>query len=783
VSSGTEKESAPYLDPNLPIDERVADLLSRMTIDEKIAQLGSIEPIENLTFPEDLFKERTKHGIGQISRIGGHCMLGPTGIAELANRIQKLLIENTRLGIPAIIHEECCSGHMARGSTCFPQIIGVASTWSPELVERMASVLRTQMRAVGAHQGLSPVLDIARDPRWGRTEETFGEDPYLTSTMGVSYIKSLQGADLKDGVAATPKHFVGYSISAGGLNWAPVFLPQRELREVFMLPFEAAVKEARAASLMNAYHELDGIPCGCSKQLLMDTLRGEWGFDGIVSSDYHTVIMLMQYHHVATDRAEAAKMALEAGLDVELPHTSCYGKPLRAAIQDGAVSEKLIDETVARVLKMKFRMGLFEKPFVDAKKAAEAFETPQQRALAGEIAVKSMVLLKNKDDLLPLKKDLSSIAVIGPNADDVRNMVGDYSHHAHVELVMQAASSSETPGSEKLREDEGVPIVSVLEGIKNTVSSSTVIHYAKGCDVLGDSHEGFAEAVEAAKNADVAIVVVGDKSGLGLDCTSGEFRDRADVGLPGVQQELVEAVYATGTPAVVVLVNGRPASIPWIAEHVPGVLEAWLPGEEGGNAVASVLFGDCNPGGKLPVTIPRTTGQIPIFYNHKPSGSRSVIYGDYVDSSCTPLFAFGHGLSYTQFAFDNLRIEPSHVEVGGSARISVDIKNAGDREGDEVVQLYVHDAEAKITRPVKELKGFKRITLAPGETRTVTFTLFVNQLGFYNENMDFVVEPGTIEVMVGAASDDIRLSGQFEIVGKATDINDSKVFFSMAEVT
>lgn len=783
MAKGNGKDKAPYINPNVPIEERVADLLARMNLDEKLAQLGAVEPIENLVFSQEKFMERTKHGTGQISMVGGHSRLGPTESAEMANRLQKHLIENTRLGIPAIVHEECCSGYMAQGATCFPQIIGVASTWSPELVEEMASVFRTQMRAVGAHQGLSPVLDIARDPRWGRTEETFGEDPYLASRMGVSYIRGLQGPDLKEGIAATAKHFVGYGLSAGGMNWAPVFLPQRELREVFMTPFEAAVKEAGLASVMNAYHELDGVPCGCSKELLTDILRDEWGFDGIVVSDYYTVAMLAQYHHAAADKAEAATMALEAGLDIELPHTSCYGQPLRDALQNGAVTEALIDETVGRILKMKFRMGLFENPYVEAAKAEEVFETPQQRSLAREIARKSIVLLKNKDDLLPLKKDLPSIAVIGPNADDVRNLVGDYSHFSHMELAAQAAEEAGSSDAEKLPEGDPVSIISVLEAVKRTVSSRATVTYAKGCDVMGDSKEGFAEAVAAAKRADVAIVVVGGKSGLTLDCTSGEFRDRADIGLPGAQRELVRAVCETATPVVVVLINGRPLSIPWVAEHVPAVLEAWLPGEEGGVAVAEALFGDCNPGGKLPITIPRATGQIPIYYNRKPSGSRSVIYGDYVDTSCIPLFAFGHGLSYTRFEFDNLRIEPGRVKIGENASISVDIKNAGEREGDEVVQLYAHDAQARITRPIKELKGFKRITLAPGEKKTVTFALFVNQLGFYNEDMEFVVEPGVAEVMIGSASDDIRLSGEFEIVGKTADISGSKKFFSTANVS
>ncbi len=775
-------ERAAHLDPALPVEERVADLLARMTLDEKLAQLGGVEPIENLAFSEELFRSRTSDGAGQISMIGGHSKLGPKDVAELANKLQSHLVENSRLGIPAIVHEECLSGYMARGATCFPQIIGVASTWSPELVEEMALVLRFQMRAAGAHQGLSPVLDVARDPRWGRTEETYGEDPYLVSRMGVAYVRGLQGPDLKDGIAATAKHFVGYGVSAGGMNWAPAYIPPRELHEVYMMPFEAAVKEAGLASVMNAYNELDGEPCGCSKELLTDILRNEWGFDGIVVSDYHTIIMLFQYHHVARDRAEAAAMALEAGLDVELPHTSCYGRPLRDAVDKGMVSEALIDETVARILKMKFRLGLFDRPAVYAEEAPDAFETPQQRSLARSIAQKSMVLLKNKDALLPLSRDLSSIAVIGPNADDVRNMLGDYHHPSHIELITEVQGASAEDISEILPEGEPVSMMSVLEGIRQKVSPETTVHHARGCDVIGDSKEGFAEAVEIARKSDIAILVVGGKSGLAKSCTSGEFRDRADIGLPGVQEELVRAVFETGTPVVVVLVSGRPLSIPWIAEHAPAVLEAWLPGEEGADAVAGTLFGDYNPGGKLPITIPRSAGQIPIFYNHKPSGCRSVIYGDYVSTSCTPLFAFGHGLSYTRFEYDGLRIEPDRVAMGGKVKVAVDVRNVGERAGDEVVQLYVHDAEAKVTRPVKELKGFRRIALEPGEKKNIAFALSVNQLGFYNENMEFVVEPGTIEVMVGSASDDIRLSGEFEITGETTEIGKAKVFFSEVKV-
>ena len=763
MKKGRRENKALYLDSTQAIEERVRDLLSRMTLDEKLAQLGGVwafELLEDMGFSEEKARSLIGKGIGQITRLAGATSLEPAASAELANRIQAFLVENTRLGIPAIVHEECCSGYMARGATCFPQIIGVASTWEPELVEEMTSAIRIQMRAVGAHQGLAPVLDVTRDPRWGRVEETFGEDPYLVSRMGVSYVKGLQGRDLRRGVMATGKHFVAYGLSEGGKNCAPVHLAPRELHEVFLAPFAAAIKEAHLASIMNAYHELDGTPCGSSRELLTEILRNQLRFDGIVVSDYFAINMLFNFHHVAQDQGEAARMALEAGIDVELPGSDCYSQPLREAVRNGAVDESLIDQAVSRILRMKFRLGLFENPYVDTnvEKISGAFESPEQRALAREIARKSIVLLKNKAEsekgsLLPLRKDLSSIAIIGPNADSARNMLGDYSYPAHIELTL-----GENP-------DWYVPMISVLEGIKRQVSPQTRVHHAKGCDVTGESKAGFAEAVEMAGKSDVAVLVVGGRSGLTDRCTSGEARDRAEIGLPGVQEPLVRAIYETGTPVVIVLINGRPLSSPWMAEHIPAILEAWLPGEEGGAAVADVLFGDYNPGGKLPITIPRAAGQIPIYYNHKPSGGRSHWYGDYVSLSSRPLFPFGHGLSYTRFEFDSLRIEPQQVDAEGEVEISVDVKNVGEQEGDEVVQLYVHDVLASLTRPVKELKGFKRITLEAGEKKSVTFALPVSQLGFYNREMEFVVEPGTVEVMIGSSSEDTRLSGKFEIVG------------------
>jgi len=781
--------AAIYRDASRPIPERVQDLLERMTLDEKIAQLGSAwvyELLDDSAFAPEKAQPLMAHGIGQITRIGGASSVRPADSARLANTIQRFLIEQTRLGIPAIVHEETCSGYMARSATCFPQIIGLASTWEPELAEAMGAVIRTQMQAVGAHQALAPVLDVTREPRWGRVEETFGEDTYLVSCAGSAFVRGLQTDQLGRGVLATGKHFLAYGASEGGMNWAPAHVPERELREVFLPPFEAAIKTAGLASIMNAYHELDGVPCGASRWLLTDLLRGELGFDGLVVSDYFTVHMLDEYHHIAATRGEAARLALEAGIDIELPSTDYYGAPLREAVETGAVSIALIDAVVGRVLTMKFRLGLFERPFVEPEQAAEVFDTPGQRQLAREIACKSIVLLKNVGELLPLRKDIGSIAILGPNADNVRHQMGDYSYPAHIETLLEmieqpGALPQTLPGKIELA-DIGVEMISVLAAIRQAVGPATTIRYAKGCDVLGDSQAGFAEAVAAASAAELAIVVVGDKAGLTYSCSSGESRDRAELGLPGVQEQLVRAIAATGTPVVLVLMNGRPLAIPWIAEHIPAILEVWLPGEEGGNAVADVLFGDANPGGKLPISFPRAIGQLPVYYSHKPSGGRSHWKGDYVEISTTPLFPFGYGLSYTSFAYANLQIDRQAATAEEQVAISIAITNTGNHAGDEVVQLYIHDLHASVTRPVQELKGFKRISLAPGETRTIAFQLDVRQLGFYNQAMAYVIEPGTIEVMIGSSSQDIRARGTFTIAGAATDISRDKVFFSTTTV-
>ncbi|MBK9121708.1 MAG: glycoside hydrolase family 3 C-terminal domain-containing protein [Chloroflexi bacterium] len=775
-------------DPSLSVSDRVALIMAEMTPAEKVAQLWGIWAIalldEQRRFDPTRRPELLEHGVGQISRLGANALVPPQQVAALANEIQRYVVEHTRLGIPVMIHEESCAGVLMRGATTFPQSIGQAATWNPELIEAMTTAIREQLRSIGSHHALAPVLDVARDARWGRVEETYGEDPFLISAMGTAYVRGLQGGDLKTGIAATAKHFVGYGASEGGMNWAPAHIPARELHEVFLTPFAAAIKGGKIATVMNAYQELDGIPAGASKELLVDILRGQLGFEGLIVSDYFTIAQLVDYHHVAADRTEAAKLALEVGMDIELPTPDGYGAPLLAGLESGRIDIALVDACVERVLTAKFGWGLFDNPFVDEGRVAEIFSRPATIELSRTIAEQSLVLLKNDGNLLPLSKSLARVAVIGPTADSARLLQGDYHYPGHMENMFNPNVSPDAPTpAQKDVVDWGShmpPSVTMLDGIKSVVAAGTEVVYAHGCSVLGDDTSGFGEAVAAAQNADVAIVFVGDKSGLAPGSTTGESIDRASLDLPGVQQALVEAIHATGTPTVVVLTNGRPHSIPWIAEHVPSVLVAWLPAEQGGAAVANALFGNVTPGGKLPISFPRHVGQVPVFYNHKPSGGRTHWQGRYVDMSAEPLYPFGHGLSYTQFEYSDLSVTPAHVTAADTVAVSLTIANCGQRAGDEVVQLYVGDPVASVTRPVIALKGFKRVELQPGERCTVTFDLDVRHLAFYDRDMRYQVEPGLINVKVGSSSEDIRLSGSFEIVGNSTTVE--QVYFTTVRV-
>jgi beta-glucosidase len=776
--------SAPlYLDSRRSPDWRAADLLGRMTLDEKIAQLGAVwgsDLLDGKSLSHDKATLLLADGIGQITRLAGNTLLGPRDAAAAANQIQRFLVEGTRLGIPALFHEESCAGLATKSATQFPQAIGLASTFEPELVERMAEVIREQMLAIGARQALAPVLDVARDPRWGRVEETFGEDPYLAARMGVAYVRGVQGADLREGVVATAKHFMGYGASEGGRNWGPCQLPTRELLERILPPFAAAIQEAGVRSVMNGYHEIDGVPCGASAWLLDELLRGELGFRGTVVADYFTVLCLMTFHRVAGDAKEAAARALEAGLDVELPSRECYGAPLKEAALSGRIKTGHVDRAVLRVLAQKFELGLFERPFVPESNAPSVFDTEDQRALAREIARKSIVLLKNEDELLPLPSDLRRIAVVGPNADNVRHLQGDYHFPTHYEITFGATPEPRASGGDRAASGvdllaQFTPHVSVLAGIRAAVSERTEVVHAAGGSVHGATDDELREAVELARSADVAVVVVGGRSGLVSGCTSGESMDATRLELTGDQVQLVREVAATGTKTVVVLVNGRVLALEHVESLAPALLEAWLPGEEGGHAVADVLFGRENPAGRLPVTLPRSAGQVPLYYNHKPSGARCMFRGDYSDGPVTPLFPFGHGLSYTRFEYRDLAF--SAVEVGTADVIGVacTVVNTGTRLGEEVVQLYVSDLVASVTRPERELRGFARIGLAPGEAKRVEFELPVAQLAFYDVAMQLAVEPGEIGIFVGSSSADVRLEGTVTIRGERRAVQRAEI--------
>lgn len=745
-------------------------LMARMSLEEKVAQLQAV-PIAQLLdegkkFSPEKAAAHLKHGIGQICRIAGDTDLPPRRVAALANEIQAWLQANTRLGIPAMMHDECLSGFTACGATTFPQAIGLASTWDPDLIQAMTGVIRRQMRSVGTHQALAPVLDVLRDPRWGRCEETLGEDPYLVAVLATAYIRGLQGERLKTGIAATAKHFAGHAFSEGGRNCGPAPIGPRELADRILFPFEAAVREARVKSVMNAYHDIDGIPCAASRELLTGLLRDQWGFDGIVVSDYDAIDRLRKHHYTAADKAEAARQALEAGLDLELPAADCYGEPLITMLKQGRVARAPLDTSVRRILRLKMELGLFARTRVKINGVEKQFDTPGDRRLARTLGQRSLVLLKNDGALLPLNKNIKNLAVIGPMADSIWSLMGDYSH-----MVLNRIHA----GSEAF---EHIRVVSILEGIRRRLSPETVVCHAKGCDLFGAGMEGFDEAIRMAKAAEVAVVAVGDQAGMFRAGTTGENIDRDDISLYGVQEKLVRAIVQTGTPVVLILVNGRPPAIAELARSVPAILEAWFPGEEGGNAVADVLCGDVNPGGKLPVSLIASAGQVPLTYNLKPIPDGV----GYLDKKVEPVFPFGHGLSYTQFTYANLVIAPARIKADGVISIRGELANTGGRTGDEVVQLYLRDEVAGVVRPAKELKGFKRITLKPDQRRRICFVLAADQLAFHGRDLRRVIEPGFFQVMLGSSSADIRLKGRFEVTGKARLVR-RPTFFSRVLIT
>ena len=750
----------PYRNPTLSPEKRVKDLISRMTLEEKAAQMVCIwrEKPQKLVDDQGRFdlakaKRAFKNGAapGQVGRPSDAGKgLNAREMAETTNAIQKFFIEHTRLGIPVVFHEECLHGHAAVDGTSFPQPIALGATFNPALVESLFTMTALEARSRGAHQALTPVVDVARDPRWGRVEETYGEDPFLVSRLGIAAVRGFQGDASfrgKTRMIATLKHCVGHGQPESGMNCAPANVSMRVLRETFLFSFREALQKAGAISVMPSYNEVDGVPSHANRWLLHDVMQDEFGFKGYYVSDYFAIWELgyrpdTHGHFVASDKKESCRLAVEAGVNIELPDPDCYLE-LVDLVKKRVLKESRLDELITPMLLWKFKLGLFDDPYVDPDFAAGIVGCEDHRMLARQAAREAITLLKNEGGLAPLDLNkYKTIAVIGPNAN--RTLLGGYS---------------------------GVPKqeITVLDGIKQRVGNRAKVLYSEGCkitiggnwnqdDVIPSDPEEdrkqIAEAVEVAKQADVIILAIGGNEQTSREAWGlNHMGDRASLDLIGRQEELVKAMLATGKPVVVLLYNGRPISINYLAQNVPVIFECWYLGQENGHVVAETLFGDNNPSGKLPISFPRSAGHLPVFYNYKPSARRGYLFDE-----VSPLYAFGYGLNYTTFAIKNVRLEKTKIKTSGSTRVLADVTNTGKREGTEVVQMYIRDLVSSATRPIKELKGFERVTLRPGETKTVAFEIVPELLAFYDINMDYLVEPGEFSIMIGNSSRDEDLT-------------------------
>ncbi len=723
VQLGCQQQSNRTKNLDSVIEAKIDVLLTKMTFEEKAGQMSQVSE-SGEDGPSDIENEVRKGNLGSFLNVFD---------LEKRNKLQKIAVEESRLGIPLIFGADVIHGHR----TVFPVPLGEASSWNLDLMEKTAAIAAKEARAVGIDWTFSPMVDIACDPRWGRIVEGAGEDPYLGSLIARAKVRGYQGSDLSasDTIAACLKHFAVYGAAQAGREYSTTEVPLRTIRDVYLPPFKAGVEEG-AATLMSGFNDLNGVPASGNKFLLTDILRYEWGFNGFVVSDWRSVKQLIQ-HGVAEDESQAAILGVTAGVDMEMVSRT-YMDYLPQLVREGKISEKVLDTTVRRILRVKFRLGLFDHPYVDPKLQDTVILAPEHRALARQAVRESMVLLKNEDNLLPLDKNIKSIALIGPLADNQEDLLGTWA----------LAGKSED-------------VVTVLQGLKDALDSCK-INYAKGCDADSDSTEGFTEAVNAADESDLVIMAVGESV-----MHNGESHSRTNLNLPGVQIELLRKVQKTGKPIVMLLFAGRPLTINWELENIPSILLAWHPGVEGGNGIADVMLGDYNPAGKLTVTFPRNVGQIPIYYNMKNTG-RPFIEDDrftskYIDSPNTPLLPFGYGLSYTTFAYSHLKIENKRVKIPGVIKISADVTNTGKTAGYEIAQLYIRDMVGSVTRPVKELKGFQRIYLNPGETKTVTFELPTNNLKFYDINMEYTVEPGDFTIWIGPNSTE-GLEGSFELL-------------------
>ncbi|AOS63909.1 glycoside hydrolase family 3 N-terminal domain-containing protein [Actinoalloteichus hymeniacidonis] len=796
----------PWQRSELPVEQRVADLLARMSLTEKLAQLVGVwvsasdgaqgvapHQHEETEQPPD-WPAVIGSGLGQLTRTFGTTPVEPvTGARQLA-AAQREIVSSNRFGIPAMAHEECLAGFAAWQATIYPVPLAWGATFDPELVERMSTAIGTDLRALGVHQGLAPVLDVVRDARWGRVEETIGEDPYLVGTIGAAYVHGLESA----GAVATLKHFAGYSASRAGRNLAPVSMGPREFADVILPPFEMALRHGGARSVMHSYSEIDGVPVAADAELLTGLLRERLGFTGVVVADYFGIAFLQRLHGTAADEGEAAEQALTAGVDVELPTVRCYGEPLAERVRSGLVPESLVDRALRRVLRQKCELGLLDPdwsplpPVLAAAPDPDAeviidLDPPANRALARRLAEESVVLLSNPQGILPLAEP-GRLAVVGPLADDAHAMLGCYSFPAHI-----GVSYPELP--------LGVAIPTVLDALR-AESGAREVRTAPGCSVADADRSRIAAAVESARTAEVAVVVVGDHSGLFGRGTSGEGCDATDLALPGVQEELLAAVVDTGVPTVAVVISGRPYALGSVIDRLAAAVQLFLPGEEGASALAGVLTGRINPSGRLPVSLPVGAHGQPSTYLTPPLGIRSKVSS----ADPTPLFPFGHGLSYTSFRHSELRIlgvdpqtpvssdvsdppaasaepeDPVSIPTDGTVEISLLVANTGERAGVEVVQLYLRDPVAQVTRPVRQLVGFARVALASGAQRTVRFRLHADRTSFTGRVGRRIVEPGRIDVHVGASSEDLRLTGSFTIAGEPREVGADRVLDTPVEL-
>ncbi|WP_210479454.1 glycoside hydrolase family 3 N-terminal domain-containing protein [Naasia sp. SYSU D00948] len=803
------------MDPSLSAADRATDLLGRMTTAEKASQLTGILANTITGLSGDLDQRQMErhlaNGIGQVGTVS--VGTGPAHVvARLANGIQRHLAENTRLGIPALLHNETLNGVLAEGFTSFPTAIGLAATWRPELVEQMAEIIRRQMRAIGIRQALAPVLDVARDARWGRVHETFGEEPLLVSAMGVAYTRGIQGDDPASGVLATAKHFLGYSVTDGGQNMAATHLGNRELYDVFATPFEAAIRLAGLASVMNSYSEIDGVPVGLSREILDELLRGRLGFDGTVVSDYRTIFYAVERQGAAPDARRAAALALGAGLDVELPQPYGYGEVLAEAVDGGEIDVALLDRAVLRVLTQKFALGLFENPYVDADPVRLAPIVSEGRELARELAAESITLLTNRDAALPLSPETESIAVVGPHAESVMAGFANYTYPPVLEMLRGIATGQarmagwenaldNLPEAARKQVEERMEAMrrldpelavreqygarSLADAVRDAVPTARVTS-VPGTGVMDSEPHDIDAAVAAADAADVVILALGGRSAaFSGRATEGEGSDSATLELPARQLELLDAVTSTGKPVIAVLFAGKPYLLDRIVEKATAVLAVYYPGPEGAPAIADVLFGRTSPSGKLPFTVPRHAGQVPVYQGQKRgSGPRRTsldMFSAYVDLPNTPLFAYGHGLSYTSFGYGEVLVDQHEVDPLGELRLSVSVRNEGQVRGAEVVQVYLRLPGLGVTRPEQQLAAFAKVELEPGEEQTIAFAIDVPQLGFTAADGRFVVDPGTMDVLVGSASDDLRARASVEIVGERTDVSAHRRFVPRVE--